>query len=114
MNCLIVDDEEISRKILERFVAQTDSLKLAGSCENAIDAVNILKTKDVDLIFFDIEMPEMTGIELIETLKVNPQIIFVTAKEDYAVEAFEHNVTDYLLKPLTYARFLKIGGQSTR
>jgi|APEBP8051072266_1049373.scaffolds.fasta_scaffold06820_1 DNA-binding LytR/AlgR family response regulator len=107
MNCLIVDDEEISRKILERFVAQTDSLKLAGSCENAIDAVNILKTKDVDLIFLDIEMPEMTGIELIETLKVNPQIIFVTAKEDYAVEAFEHNVTDYLLKPLTYARFLK-------
>ncbi len=107
MNCLIVDDEEISRKILERFVAQTDSLKLAGSCENAIDAVKILKTEDVDLIFLDIEMPEMTGIELIETLKGNPQIIFVTAKEDYAVEAFEHDVTDYLLKPLTYARFLK-------
>jgi DNA-binding LytR/AlgR family response regulator len=107
MNCLIVDDEEISRRILERFVSQTDSLQLKGSCENAIDAVKILKSETIDLLFLDIEMPEMTGIELIETLNDSPQIIFVTAKENYAVEAFEHNVTDYLLKPITYARFLK-------
>lgn len=107
MNCLIVDDEEISRKILERFVAQTENLELIGSCANAIEAVKALKDHEIDLVFLDIEMPEMTGIELIETLKESPQIIFVTAKEDYAVEAFEHNVTDYLLKPISYARFLK-------
>ncbi len=107
MNCLIVDDEDISRKILERFVEQTDSLRLVGSCSNAIEVVKILKEEEIDLLFLDIEMPEMTGMELIETVKESPQIIFVTAKEDYAVEAFEHNVTDYLLKPITYARFLK-------
>lgn len=107
MKCLIVDDEDISRKILERFVEQTDSLTLAGSCSNAIEVVKLLKEEEIDLIFLDIEMPEMTGMELIETVKESPQIIFVTAKEDYAVEAFEHNVTDYLLKPITYARFLK-------
>ena len=107
MNCLIVDDEDISRKILEKFIAQTDSLRLSGSCSNAIEAVKLLKNEEIDLIFLDIEMPEMSGIELIETVKEIPQIIFVTAKENYAVEAFEHNVTDYLLKPITYARFLK-------
>ncbi len=107
MNCLIVDDEDISRKILEKFIAQTDSLRLSGSCSNAIEAVRLLRSEEIDLIFLDIEMPEMSGIELIETVKEIPQIIFVTAKENYAVEAFEHNVTDYLLKPITYARFLK-------
>ena len=108
MNCIIIDDDQMSRRVIEEFVERTDSLHLVNSYENAVDAINIFQTgEDIDLIFLDIEMPEMSGIDFLETLENPPQIIIVSSKEKYALEAFNYDVTDYLLKPVTYGRFFK-------
>lgn len=107
MNCIIVDDEEMSRKVIQHFVEQTASLTLTQVCSNAIEAANYLQHSPVDLIFLDIEMPHMSGMELVKSLSAKPQIVFITSRAEHAVEAFEQNVTDYLVKPVTYARFLK-------
>ena len=107
MKCVIVDDEEISRKIIQQFVEKTDFLELKGLCTNGIEAAEVLRKDAIDILFLDVEMPEMDGIELIKTMKEKPQIILITSKEKYAVEAFEFDVTDYIVKPPTYARFLK-------
>lgn len=107
MNCIIVDDDKISRRIIQNYILKTDFLILIKSCTNAIEAVNILQNEMIQLIFLDVEMPEMNGLEFIKTLEEKPQIILVTAHEKYAVEAFEHNVTDYIVKPISYSRFLK-------
>jgi len=108
MNCIIIDDDKLSTKILEEFVTRTETLNLFSSYSNAVDAINVLKKdNNINLIFLDIEMPEMTGIEFLKTLENPPQIIIVSSKENYALDAFEYNVTDYLLKPITYARFFK-------
>lgn len=107
IRCLVVDDDEMSRTVLEHFVGQHDALTLVGSCESAIEAVNVLRTETIDLAFLDVEMPMMSGLDLVKSLDQRPQIILVTAKQDYAIEAFDVEVTDYILKPLTYARFLK-------
>jgi DNA-binding LytR/AlgR family response regulator len=107
MRCLIVDDDELSRAFLERFVEQHGGLDWVGSCESAIEASKVLRHEDVDVIFLDVEMPGMSGLELVRSLDRRPQIVLVTAKEEYAIEAFNIEVTDYLLKPVTYARFLK-------
>lgn len=107
MTCLIVDDEEMSRTIVQHFVEQTSFLTLIQSCPDAIQAANVLQQTPVDVIFLDIEMPHMSGMELVKSLQIKPQVIFITSRSDYAVEAFEYKVTDYLVKPITYARFLK-------
>ncbi|MBX2842874.1 MAG: LytTR family DNA-binding domain-containing protein [Flammeovirgaceae bacterium] len=108
LTCIIVDDDLMSLKIMETLVARNSSLDMVGKFENAIDAANMLANQPVDLIFLDVEMPEMTGLEFIKTLSAPPQIILTTSKEKYALEAFEYEVTDYLLKPIeNYARFLK-------
>lgn len=107
MRCLVVDDDAMARAVLEHFIAQHASLELAGSCENAVDAVNLLQQQAVDVMFLDVEMPSMTGLELVQSLTHTPQVILVTAKQEYALEAFEIEVTDYLLKPVSYPRFLK-------
>lgn len=107
MKCVIVEDEKLSRQIIEKFVKQTEFLELVESCESAVKAASILKDKPVDLLFLDIEMPEMTGMELLKALSKKPQIILITGKEEYAIEAFEQDVTDYILKPTSYSRFLK-------
>ncbi len=107
MRCLVVDDDAMSRAVMEHFITQYGTLTLAASCENAIDAAVVLQQQEIDLVLLDIEMPEVTGLELIRSLTHRPQIILVTSKQKYAVEAFEVNVTDYLLKPVSYARFLK-------
>ncbi|MGB5989249.1 MAG: LytTR family DNA-binding domain-containing protein [Marinifilaceae bacterium] len=109
MNCIVVDDDKLAREVLEKFIKRVDFLDLIGSYENAIDASNALQnTEDkVDLIFLDVEMPEMTGIEFLSTMKQTPQIIIVSSKEQYALDAYEYAVTDYLLKPVYYTRFLK-------
>lgn len=107
MNCLVVDDEEFSRNIMKMYIQKTDGLNLIGECENALEAFNKLKSTEIDLVFLDVEMPEMTGIELLKALDDMPQIILVTSRMDYAVEAFEYSVTDYLVKPVQYPRFLK-------
>lgn len=107
LSCLIVDDDPLSRRIIEQFAAKTDFLEAVASCPDAITAAEALRNNSIDLIFLDIEMPEMTGLELIKTLKDKPQVILITSKEKYALEAYEYDVTDYLLKPPAYPRFLK-------
>ncbi len=108
MNCIIIDDDLMSRRVLEEFVGRTEQLNLLNSYENAVDAINAFNTgEDVDLIFLDIEMPEMSGIDFLETLQNPPQIIIVSSKEKYALDAFNYDVTDYLLKPVSYSRFFK-------
>lgn len=108
MNCIIIDDDELSRKVVEEFVSRTEDLRLIHSYENAVDAINAFKgEQDIDLIFLDIEMPEMSGLDFLETLKNPPQIIIISSKDKYALNAFEYDVTDYLLKPIQYSRFFK-------
>jgi len=108
MDCIIIDDDILSRNIIERFIAKTEFLNLIDSYENAVEAINkFKKDTEVDLIFLDVEMPEMTGIEFLNSLENPPQVIIISSKEKYALEAFEYNVTDYLLKPITYSRFFK-------
>lgn len=114
MNCIIVDDDRMSRAVLEKCVNETDFLELVGQYSNAMDARAAINTKNVDLIFLDIEMPEMSGLEFIQNFPDVPQIIFVTSQKQYAVEAFEYDVTDYVTKPVNYARFLKAAEKARR
>lgn len=107
MNCLIVDDDEMSRATIEHYVKQTEFLNLVGVCSNAIEASNVLKKEPVEVLFLDVEMPEMSGLELLDSMSNGPKVILITSKEEYAVQAFEYSVTDYLLKPIDYVRFLK-------
>ena len=108
MNCLIVDDDSIARATLRQLASLAKDLVVAGECENAVDAYHLLQEQPIDLIFLDIEMPGMTGLELTRNLgSKKPIIIFITSKKDYALDAFELNVVDYILKPVTTARFLQ-------
>ncbi|MCU0445469.1 MAG: LytTR family DNA-binding domain-containing protein [Microscillaceae bacterium] len=109
LTCMVVDDDEVSRSIITHFIKKTDYLELQFSCESAVEAHNLLKKDpDLDIIFLDVEMPEMTGMELLQTLDDRTKnVILTTSREKYAVEAFEYDVSDYLVKPINYARFLK-------
>jgi len=108
MNCIIVDDDNMSCKILEGYVAKATTLNLIGIFNDSVEARNILtKRKDIDLIILDIQMPEMNGFDFIGSLDYPPNIIIVSSAEEYALKAFDFNVVDYLLKPVTYGRFLK-------
>lgn len=107
MNCIIVDDDKFSRKILKDFIDQTEVLTIVAECSSAVEAVNLLTKEKVDLMFLDIKMPGMTGMELIKNLEHKPLIILITGYKEFAIEAFEYNVTDYIVKPLNYARFSK-------
>lgn len=110
MNCIIIDDDKLSIKIIEEFVGRTEGLHLAGSFSSAVEAINSLNQPDaekVDLIFLDIEMPEMSGIEFLESLDIIPQVVIYSSQEKYALESYEYDVTDYLLKPVQFGRFIK-------
>ena len=108
MNCIIIDDDSLIRKIVEDFVKKTESLNLLHSLSNPLKAIDLLNTnEDIDLIFLDIEMPEMTGIDFLNSLSVLPQVIIISSKEQYAIKAFDYDVTVYLLKPFDYSRFIK-------
>ncbi|MFY0674929.1 MAG: response regulator [Bacteroidia bacterium] len=107
LKSIIVDDEELSRNILKNFVGKTQNLEAVALCADGIEASNYLSRHQVDLIFLDIEMPEMSGIDLIKSLSKPPMVILVTSKREHAIEAFEYNVIDYVLKPFDYSRFLK-------
>jgi DNA-binding LytR/AlgR family response regulator len=104
---LIVDDEPLARKLIAAHAAKIEGLELAGECGNAIEAGNFLRTKPVDLIFLDIQMPEINGLKFVGTLKNPPAIIITTAFRDFGPEAFELDVLDYLLKPISFERLLK-------
>ena len=105
--CLVVDDDELSRAVIESYVERHDGLTLAASCGDAVEAANALHDSHFDVVFLDVEMPDMSGLELLRSLDHHPQVVLVTVKEDYAVEAFRVDVTDYLVKPVRYARFLQ-------
>ncbi|HXA00749.1 MAG TPA: LytTR family DNA-binding domain-containing protein [Cytophagaceae bacterium] len=107
MDCLIVDDDEMSRNVVKHFIEKTKSLNLIGMCSDGFEAANILHNTDVDILFLDIEMPGMSGYELIKSMTNPAEIILITAKAEHAVEAFEYRITDYLLKPISYPRFLQ-------
>ena len=104
---LIVDDEPLARKLIASHTAKIEELELAGECSNAIEASNFLRKKKVDLIFLDIQMPELTGLDFLKTLTNPPAIIITTAHRDFAPDAFDLDVIDYLLKPVSFERFLK-------
>jgi len=106
MNCIIVDDNKMARTALKKLIEQVDSLELKEECASPVDAYNYLLKENVDLVFLDVEMPGMTGIELVKNLEKRPIIILITSKTDYAVEAFELNVADYIIKPVTLSRFM--------
>lgn len=107
IHCLIVDDEPIARSILEKYIIKTPGLQLVGQLDNALEVVEFLKKHKVDLIFLDINMPEMTGIDLLKSLLSPPEIIITTAYSQHGAESYDYNVVDYLLKPIPFERFLK-------
>ncbi|MGE0087990.1 MAG: LytR/AlgR family response regulator transcription factor [Bacteroidales bacterium] len=109
INCIIIDDDVLSRRVVEEFVNRTEFLSLKYSFENAVEAIkrSDIFNDEIDLIFLDIEMPEMDGIDFLNTLSNLPQVIIISSKEKYAISAFDYDVTDYLLKPITYGRFFK-------
>src|SRR6188472_1380497 len=107
IKCLVVDDEPPAREILKQHIAGVDALELAGTCANAVEAISFLKDHLVDLMFLDIQMPHLLGTDFIRTLKSPPKVIFTTAFRKYAVEGFELDAVDYLLKPISFERFLK-------
>lgn len=108
MNCIIVDDDKLSCKVLEGYVNKYTSLNLVGIFSDSVTARNeLVKRKDVDLVFLDIRMPEMDGFDFINSLDNPPNIIMVSSADEYAIKAFDFNVVDYLLKPVSYSRFCK-------
>ncbi len=107
VKCIVVDDDPMSIQVVKHFIEKTNFLELRFECESAIAASNVLREENIDLIFLDVRMPEMTGMELVKSLEDDYEIILVTSETDHALEAIEYNVTDYLVKPIEYVRFLK-------
>lgn len=106
IRCLIVDDEPLAISVLQDYIGQLETLVLVGTCSNAVEALLFLQKNKVDLLFLDIQMPKLTGIDFLRTLPRRPKVIFTTAFREYALEGFELNVLDYLLKPVPFDRFL--------
>ncbi len=107
MNCIIIDDEPLAISVIESYCEDLGNIQVLGSFTNAIDAMDILREKKVDLIFSDIEMPQINGIEFIKSIDNKPLFIFTTAYPEYALDGFELNAVDYLVKPIPFSRFLK-------
>jgi len=105
--CLIVDDEPLAIEIIENYIHQLEGFEIVATCKNALQAFKILEEQHVDLLFLDIQMPQLTGVDFVKALKKKPQIIFTTAYIDYAVESYELEVLDYLVKPISFERFFK-------
>ena len=107
INCIIVDDEPLAQEVLERYLNRIPQLKLIAKCFNALEAFNVLHTQAIQLMFLDIKMPGINGIEFIRSLKNPPAVIFTTAYAEHALTGFELSAIDYLLKPITFERFDK-------
>lgn len=107
IKCIIVDDEPLATALLEKHISMINRLQLAGKAENALEAYQLLQTQPVDLMFLDIQMPHLNGIDFLKSLSSKPKAIFTTAYRDFALEGFELEVVDYLLKPITFERFFK-------
>ena len=107
ISCIIVDDEPLARSLLKDYVSKVPSLTLVDVCSSPVVAMELLQTKPVDLLFLDIQMPEITGISLLKIMKKKPLVVLTTAYSEYALESYELDVVDYLLKPITFTRFLQ-------
>jgi len=107
LRCLIVDDEPLASDVIENYINKIESLNIVAKCNSALKAINILKEHQIDLIFLDIKMPNLSGLELVKTIDNIPQFIFTTAYSEHAIEGFELNATDYLVKPIRFNRFIK-------
>jgi len=105
--CLIVDDEPIAQQILEKYAEQIDALHVVGKCSNAVEAMNMLHKESIDIMFLDINMPSISGLDMLKTLEYPPNIILTTAYSEFGVESYDYGVTDYLLKPIAFDRFLR-------
>jgi DNA-binding LytR/AlgR family response regulator len=105
---MVVDDEPLAIEIMESFISRVDHLELVKKCSNAIEAFSELQKTQIDVIFLDIQMPKLSGIEFLKTIKNPPKVVFTTAYRDYAIESYELEVFDYLLKPIPFERFLKV------
>lgn len=105
--CLIVEDEELARDLLEKFIEKMPHLELVAKCENPLIAMEVLQKEHIDLMFLDIQMPEMTGVEFLKILPKKPVVIFTTAYKEYALEGYQLDITDYLLKPFSFDRFVQ-------
>ncbi len=107
LTCLVVDDEPMARRLLEQYIERTPNLTLEGSIGNPLQALEKLQQSPPDILFLDVQMPELTGTSLLKVLKKKPVVVLTTAYSEYALEGYELEVTDYLLKPITFERFLK-------
>lgn len=105
--CIIVDDEPIAIRVIGSHLEKIPNIEVVAKCSNAMEALDVLRNNAIDLIFLDIQMPQITGIDFLKTLNHPPKVIFTTAYRDYAIEAFDLEVVDYLLKPIPFDRFLK-------
>ncbi|MDA3929891.1 MAG: LytTR family DNA-binding domain-containing protein [Prolixibacteraceae bacterium] len=103
--CILVDDEPIAIRIVRNYLSNFDEFEIVAECSNAIEAMKVMRTEKVDLLFLDIEMPQLNGIEMLKTLPYIPSVIYTTAHRNYAVEAFEQKALDYLMKPISMERF---------
>ncbi|WP_020600920.1 LytR/AlgR family response regulator transcription factor [Spirosoma panaciterrae] len=107
LRCLLIDDELAAHYVLQHYIEQVDQLTLVGNCYDALEAINFLHRQPVDLLFLDINMPQISGLQLLETLANPPRVILTTAYSEFALESYEYGVVDYLLKPIEFPRFLK-------
>lgn len=106
-HCLIIDDEKTAREILESHISKINTLTLCGSCKNALEAFSLINTQKIDVIFLDINMPEINGLSFAKSINKNVKVIFTTAYREYAIEGFDLQAVDYLLKPISFKRFLQ-------
>ena len=106
-NCIIVDDETLAQELIETHLQKIPNIEVVAKCHTAMEALGVLKERHIDIMFLDIEMPDISGIELLKSLSIQPYTIFTTAYSEYAVESYELNVVDYILKPVTFERFFK-------
>jgi len=107
IKCMLVDDEPLAMEVITAYLGKITGFEIVAKCKNALEAFEILQKETIDLIFLDINMPQLSGIEFVKTLKNPPKIIFTTAYRDYALEGYELNAVDYLLKPISFGRFMK-------
>lgn len=107
LNCVIIEDEPLARNLMTEYVRKVPELNLLNAFSNPLEALEALRTLSVDLLFLDVQMPEITGISLLKVLKKRPLVVLTTAYSEYALEGYELDVADYLLKPITFERFLK-------
>lgn len=114
INCLILDDEELARNLVENYANRLSNLNVICKCSNPIQAIQILQEHQIDLIFLDIQMPELTGIEFLNTLQHKPLVIFTTAYKEYALQGFDLDIVDYLLKPFRFERFVQAVNKASK